>query len=98
MQPDVKETEIDDEIVDQVEAIDDENEEEEDLHDQTIVMSEDDFAEEADVSMEVNVEKLVAELENSDSTSVQRRSEIRRRLEELVDDAALEDTYAIEFD
>lgn len=98
MQPDVNEKEFDDEVVDQVEASDDDADEDDELHERTIVMSDDDFADDADISMEVNVEKLVAELEKSDDTNIRRRSEIRRRLEELVDDGALEDTYAMEFD
>ena len=99
MQPDVDKNELDDEVVDQIQVDDDDaDEEDEDIGGQTIVMSEDDFEDDAGISMEVNVEKLVAELDKSNLTDIQRRSEIRRRLEELVDDGAFEDTYAMEFD
>lgn len=38
-----------------------------------------------DISVEINVEELVAKLEATDSDDVARRREIRRRLEELED-------------
>lgn len=83
----------------QSDAVDDPDEEEvEDVGEQTIVMSDDDFEDDADISMEVNVEKLVAEFEKAESDDLHRRAEIRRRLEELTDAGELEDTYAIEFD
>ena len=63
--------------------------------DETVVMSEDSFAD-PDISMEVNVEKLVAELESSDKET-QRKAEVRRRLEELTEDGNFEDTYALDF-
>ncbi len=72
---------------------------EEDIEDvdpeQTVVMSEDSFSD-PDISMEVNVEKLVAELEKSDEEDAHRKSEIRRRLEELAEENSFEDTYAID--
>ncbi len=73
-------------------------EEREDIGEQTIVMSEDDDFTDPDISMEVNVEKLVAQFEKSEATDIHRRAEIRRRLEELTEDGELEDTYAIDFD
>lgn len=79
------EAEIEDENVDS-EVVDPE---------QTVVMSEDTFAD-PDISMEVNVEKLVAELEGADSDDAHRKAEIRRRLEELAEDGSFEDTYAID--
>ena len=63
--------------------------------DETVVMSEDSFAD-PDISMEVNVEKLVAELESSDKET-QRKAEVRRRLEELTEEGNFEDTYALDF-
>ncbi len=63
--------------------------------DETVVMSEDSFSD-PDISMEVNVEKLVAELESSDKET-QRKAEIRRRLEELTEEGSFEDTYALDF-
>jgi len=83
---------------DEVEAIDDDEVEENEDQEQTVVLSEDEFEDGEDISMEINVEKLVAEFEKSNSDDVHRRAEIRRRLEELVDPDELEDTYAIEFD
>ena len=80
----------------QVEDVD--QDEVEASEDQTVVMSEDEFADGADISIEVNVEKLVAEFEKTESNETHRKAEIRRRLEELVDADTLEDTYAIEFD
>ena len=62
---------------------------------QTVVMSEDSFSD-PDISMEVNVEKLVAELEKSDEEDAHRKAEIRRRLEELAEENSFEDTYAID--
>lgn len=66
--------------------------------DQTVVLSEDEFENGEDISMEVNVEKLVAEFEKSNADDAHRKAEVRRRLEELVDPDTLEDTYAIDFD
>ena len=63
--------------------------------DQTVVLAEDTFSD-PDISMEVNVEKLVAELEGTESDDTHRKAEIRRRLEELADDGSFEDTYAID--
>ncbi len=51
-----------------------------------------------DVSVEINVEELVAELEGLQDKDAHRKKEIRRRLEELAEDKELDDTYAIEFD
>jgi len=64
---------------------------------ETVVMSEDSFSD-PDISMEVNVEKLVAELEGAgdDEDEAHRKAEIRHRLEELAEEGSLEDTYAID--
>ena len=51
-----------------------------------------------DVSVEINVEELVAELEGCDDEDAARKKEIRRRLEEVVEEQAFEDTYAVDFD
>lgn len=64
--------------------------------DETVVMSEDSFSD-PDISMEVNVEKLVAQLEKEKEGSSSRKAEIRRRLEELAEDGDFEDTYAIDY-
>lgn len=51
-----------------------------------------------DVSVEINVEALLAELEGSGEMCSARKKEIRRRLEELAEEKSFEDTYAIDFD
>ena len=51
-----------------------------------------------DVSVEINVEELVAKLEAEQSDDAARKKGIRQRLEEIVEDKDFESTYAIEFD
>ncbi len=51
-----------------------------------------------DVSVEINVEELIANIEANEDKDVARKKEIRRRLEEVVEDRAFEDTYAIDVD
>jgi hypothetical protein len=63
----------------------------------TIVMSEDTF-DDGDVSMEANVEGLVKEFENGKTDDVERKKEVRRKLDELAEENSFEDTYAVEFD
>ncbi len=63
----------------------------------TVVMSEDSF-DDAAVSMEVNVESLVKELDRSSADDAARKKEVRRKLEEVAEEKSFEDTYAIEFD
>ncbi len=63
----------------------------------TVVMSEDSF-DDGDISMEVNVESLVKELDRSNVDDLARKKEVRRKLEELAEEQSFEDTYAIEFD
>ena len=86
------------ELTDQVVGDIEDDEDEEDIGEQTIVMSDVEDLADPDISMEVNVEKLVAHFEKADKDDVHRRAEIRRRLEELTEDGSLEDTYAIDFD
>ena len=77
----------------------DDDEEEEFSGDETIVMSgddDDDSDDDLDVSMEVNVEKLMAEMEKTASDDVARKKEIRRRLEEIQESRSLEDTYSFD--
>ncbi len=95
MHSDIEENEIRDDLgadddIDDIDELDEDPE-------QTVVMSEDTFSD-PDISMEVNVEKLVAELENADDDDVHRKAEIRRRLEEIAEEHSLEDTYAIDLD
>jgi len=49
-----------------------------------------------DVSVEINVEELIADIEANEDEDAARKREIRRRLEDAVEDRSLEDTYAIE--
>jgi predicted FMN-binding regulatory protein PaiB len=98
---DFDDDEIDDEVGDDESDDTDSDEEyedfEEDVGGQTVVMADDTFSE-TDISMEVNVEKLVAEFEKSQNRDARRKAEIRRRLEELAESRELEDTFAIDFD
>ena len=73
------------------------NENETDVPEGTVVMSEDSF-DDGDISMEVNVEGLVKEFENKQVDDVERKKEVRRKLEELAEENSFEDTYAAEFD
>ncbi len=78
---------------------DDEDDVEEFDGEQTIVMSNDDDEDDdddLDVSMEVNVEKLMAEMEKTGSDDVERKREIRRRLEEIQEARSIEDTYSFD--
>lgn len=81
---------------------DDETDEEFDGGD-TIVMSssdddddDDDDGDDLDVSMEVNVEKLMAEMDKTKADDVARKREIRRRLEEIQESRSIEDTYSFD--
>jgi hypothetical protein len=65
----------------------------------TVILSDADTDDDDDESTaEINVERLMAELEKTDHEDAARRKEIRRRLEELAEEKSFEDTYAIDFD
>lgn len=66
----------------------------------TVVLQEDvdDTDNVGDTTAELNVEALIAELEQTDGKLSARQKEIRRRLEELAEEGSFEDTYAIEFE
>jgi hypothetical protein len=49
-----------------------------------------------DVSVEINVEELIANIENENNEDAARKKEIRRRLEEMAEEKSFEDTYAID--
>ena len=68
---------------DSVEVDDDEVEDED--SDDVFVDDDDDESDDnvGDISVEINVDELVAKLESTDSDDIVRRREIRRRLEEL---------------
>lgn len=66
---------------------------------ETVVMSDDDDDSDddlLDVSMEVNVEKLMSEMEKTATDDIARKKEIRRRLEEIQEERSLEDTYSFD--
>ena len=51
-----------------------------------------------DVSVEINVEQLIADIESENDADAARKKAVRLRLEELAEERSFEDTYAIEFD
>lgn len=69
---------------------------------ETVVMTsagdddDDDDGDDLDVSMEVNVEKLMAEMEKTGADDVARKREIRRRLEEIQESRNIDDTYSFD--
>lgn len=67
---------------------------ESEFSDDTVVLEEID--DDDDISVEINVEELVAKLEATHDADVARKKEIRRRLEELAEEKSFEDTYAID--
>lgn len=76
--------------------------EEEDVADDTIVFSTAKGSDNVgDVSVEINVEELIAEFEMSQNSEAARKKEIRRRLEEIREQREamkeLEDTFSGDF-
>jgi hypothetical protein len=51
-----------------------------------------------DVSVEINVEQLIADIEGEEDKDTAKKKAVRRKLEDLAEDQSFEDTYAIEFD
>ena len=51
-----------------------------------------------DVSVEINVEELIADIEADGDEDAHRKKEIRQRLEEMAEEKSFEDTYAIDVD
>ena len=51
-----------------------------------------------DASVEINVEQLIADIEQSADAASCRKMEVRRKLEEIAEGKSFDDTYAIEFD
>jgi hypothetical protein len=49
-----------------------------------------------DLSVELNVEELMAQLESAKSDDIARKKEIRRRLEEIQERRSLDDTYSFD--
>ena len=66
---------------------------------ETVVLSETDVTDNVgDVSVEINVEELVAKVEAEHDDDAARKRAIRQKLEDIAEDQGFEDTYAIEFD
>jgi predicted FMN-binding regulatory protein PaiB len=66
---------------------------------ETAVLPEAEFTDNVgDVSVEINIEELVAKVEAEQSKDASAKKAIRQRLEEIEEDKGFESTYAIEFD
>lgn len=66
---------------------------------ETVVLSEAESTDNVgDVSVEINIEELVAKVEAEQSKDASAKKAIRQRLEEIEEDKGFESTYAIEFD
>ena len=97
----IDDTEIDQQSIDDTEVDDNEVEAEaESSENTTVVLNETGILTDnvGDVSVEINVEELIADIESTDDEDAARKKEIRRRLEEVVEEQAFEDTYAIDLD
>jgi len=87
----------------EIEVDDDEEivtDDDEDFTDTVILAdtSSDDDDDVEETTAEINVERLIAELEKTDHEDAVRRKQIRRRLEELAEERSFEDTYAFDFE
>ena len=86
------------------EGVDDDVEATDAIGEETVVMSEDaaDVDNVGDISVEINVEELVAKLEAADDDDTGRKREIKKRLEELREEreaeAELDSTYNFNLD
>ncbi len=84
--------------------IDDEDDEDTESSEDTVVIATDDDDNDnvGDLSVELNIEDLVAKLEATDSEDIARRRQIKRRLEELREERDamkdLDSTYNFNFD
>jgi len=66
---------------------------------ETAVLPEDEFTDNVgDVSVEINIEELVARVEAEQSEDASAKKAVRQRLEDIAEDQGFESTYAIEFD
>ena len=89
MQSDTKDqdNDIDADIFDEEEAI------------ETVVLPETVITDNVgDVSVEINVEELVAKVEAEHDDDAARKHAVRQRLEEIAEEKGFEETYAVEFD
>ncbi len=86
---------------DDSEFVDDETEAEAEVaEDTTVVLDETGVLTDnvGDVSVEINVEELIADIESHEDKDAHRKKEIRRRLEDMAEEMSFEDTYAIDVD
>jgi hypothetical protein len=64
---------------------------------ETVVLSEPQITDNVgDVSVEINVEELIADIESENDEDAARKKEVRRRLEDMAEEKSFEDTYAID--
>lgn len=64
---------------------------------ETVVLSEPQITDNVgDVSVEINVEELIADIESEKDEDAARKKEVRRRLEDMAEEKSFEDTYAID--
>ena len=64
---------------------------------ETVVLSEPQITDNVgDVSVEINVEELIADIESENDEDAARKKEVRRRLEEMAEEKSFEVTYAID--
>ena len=65
----------------------------------TVVLTESETTDNVgDASVEINVEELIARIEQTADEVSERKKRVRRRLEELAESKAFENTFAIDFD
>jgi hypothetical protein len=97
----IEDTEIEQPAIDDAEIDDNEVEAEaENSENTTVVLDETGVLTDnvGDVSVEINVEELIADIEAVKDKDAARKKEIRRRLEEVVEEQSFEDTYAVDLD
>lgn len=100
IEPGNRKQNVDVEALDDAEDIDDEEDQEDDFD--SADDNDDDTDNIGDVSVELNVEELIAEIEQAHDSDAARQREVRRRLEEIREqrDALkdIEDTFAMYLD
>ena len=66
---------------------------------ETIVMSDTEETDNVgDASVEINVEQLIADIEQEKEDSSARKIAVRKRLEEIAESKEFDETYAFDFD
>ena len=84
--------------IEESEIDDHEIEAETDIPEETVLLDETATDNVGDVSVEINVEELIADIEANEDKDAARKKEIRQRLEDVVEEQSFEDTYAIDLD